>query len=446
MPIKTKVGEVIRGTKGSYEVVREITEGNMAWALEAKDIDHDGKRIFLKYYKSPTPTVDWYNDYISYVGEINRRLEENAAARYCVLSNDLFIANPRPSAEFCKSEFLFQTYDFIDSGYDMQKLLDTSDASVNERLLVAKIFLVAMSKVHEAGVIHCDLKPENVQLVLRSEVGASQKKWLPRMIDMDRSILADVEAPWTKGSNKEGYTGTPGYFSPEHLRGEKPQRASDVFTIGIILAELIGNGHPFRNYTADADALKQAILNGRYTPVSLLPGVDVPGTDFAKLIERCLSPDPVKRPTCAELHSTLRDAAGNDSVPDPHRVPPPTTPTRPPQSSESKQNPVRVVAIKLRGDKGEIVQYAPMVFGRNTLNGVSAQAEKFCSGSQFRLDYDKGTQTWYISPVEESTNFTGLNGNPLQVKTALNDGDTICLIGKASGRQAMPITVSLLPS
>ncbi len=463
MPIKTKVGEIIEGSKGKYEIVREITEGNMAWALEAKDIDHGGKRIFLKYYKSPTPTVDWYNDYIAYVGEINRRLEENAAARYCVLSNDLFVANPRPSAEFCDAEFLFQAYDFIDSGYDMQKLLDEGKTSVQERLLVAKIFLVAMRKVHDAGVIHCDLKPENVQLVTNSNSKATQKL-LPRMIDMDRSILEEIDAPWTKGSNREGYTGTPGYFSPEHLRGEKPQKASDVFTIGIILAELIGDGHPFRECSTDADALKAAVLGGKYRSVSLLPGLRISGVDYAKLIERCLSPDPSKRPTCAELHAALLEADCDTSAPvptshpssEPQSAPTPTpTPSPSPEPApapaptpvpkqEKQQATKRVVAIKLRGDAGEIIQHTSMVFGRYTLNAVSAQAERLCGSSQFRLDYEQDSCSWFISPIEGCTNLTGLNGAPLHEKTLLKEGDTICLIGKASGKKAMEITVSLV--
>ena len=82
MPPNPKLGSVVAGRRGRYELVREITQGNMAWSLEARDLDHDKRKVFLKYYKSPTPTVDWFEDYVRYVEEINRRLEQSSAALY----------------------------------------------------------------------------------------------------------------------------------------------------------------------------------------------------------------------------------------------------------------------------------------------------------------------------------------------------------------------------
>lgn len=448
MPPNPKLGSVVVGRHGRYELVREITQGNMAWSLEARDLDHGNRKVFLKYYKSPTPTVDWYEDYVRYVDEINRRLEQSAAAQYCVLSTDLFTANPRPG--LCRSEFFYQTYDFIESGYDLRGLLDRGDISWEKRKTMAKVFLVAMKKVHAAGVVHCDLKPENVQMLPDDSVKVGL---IPRMIDMDRSILADVEAPWTRGELKEGYTGTPGYLSPEHLRGEKPTTASDVFTIGIILGELLGNGHPFAEERGDAEAYKAAVLAGRFTPVQLqgpLGESETQAAEFARWIERCLQPTAAARPSCEELHKALLqlDKGNPAPAPEPPTLPPdmpPLPPEAAPEAEKKEPAKPRAVALKLVGDSGELVQRFSMNFGSATLGDLSSQA-RFAEKEQFCLDYVPETQEWFVQPpVREPKNLTALNGAALTKRTRLADGDVICLLGRKSGKTAMELRVSLIP-
>lgn len=448
MPPNPKIGSVINGRKGRYELVREITQGNMAWSLEARDLDHGNRKVFLKYYKSPTPTVDWYEGYVRYVEEINRRLEQSSAAQYCVLSTDLFTANPRPG--MCRSEFLYQTYDFIESGYDLRGLLDRGDTSWEKRKTMAKVFLVAMKKIHASGVVHCDLKPENVQMLPDASVKVGL---IPRMIDMDRSILSDVEAPWTRGEMKEGYTGTPGYLSPEHLRGEKPTTASDVFTIGIILGELLGNGHPFDRVRGDAAAYKDAVLAGRFTPVRLqgpLGESDEFAAEFARWIQLCLQPTAAARPTCEELHKALLQLDKGNPAPAPEPTSlPPDMPPLPPEAipTPEKKEPAgpRAIALKLEGDTGRLIQRFSMDFGSNILGAVSSQA-RFAEKEQFRLEYLPEAQEWYAVPVARVTkNLTALNGSPLTERTRLADGDVICMLGRSSGKTAMELRVSLIP-
>lgn len=431
MPPNPKIGNIIQGKNSRYEIVREITQGNMAWALEARAIDDlDGKKVFLKYYKSPTPTVDWYHDYISYVDEINRRLAESDAAQYCVLSTDLFTANPKPGK--CHSEFLYQTFDFIENGYDLRGLLDNKGGTPWEkRVTMAKIFLVAMRKIHDAGVVHCDLKPENIQMLPKSSTKVGM---IPRMIDMDRSILSYKAAPWTTGSQKEGYTGTPGYLSPEHLKGEKPREKSDVFTIGIILAELLGHGHPYGSSVQSPETYKKAVLNGRFTRVQTeqrLPG-------FEELLNRCFAPNINDRPTSAELHKALLAAGSSDGAPIPA---PPSAPEPPPALPVNTH-----VALRLKGNIGELVQRFSMDFGKHSLSSISSDAT-YCSRScQFRLEYDSNAKEWYIIPPnKELTNLTALNKKVFTNKTKLSEGDVICLVGKGdSGKSAMELYVSFI--
>lgn len=459
MPPTPKIGFVAPGSKGDYRLERLITEGNMAWSLEATDIRNGNTRVFLKYYKSPTPKVDWYSAYVDYVHELNNRLETSSAAKYCVLCKDLFTANPRPGK--CPDDYFYQVYDFIQAD-DLRGLMDKEDITWNKRKDIAKIFLVSMKKIHEAGVVHCDLKPENVQMLPDS---GTKLGLIPRMIDMDRSILADQIAPWTQGENKEGYTGTPGYLSPEHLRGEAPQTASDVFTVGLILGELLCGLHPFSAYLHQPELYKDAVLKGgAFQPVVLLGPVgdgEAGAKEYASLIERCFDPQPSQRPTCEELHRALVDldknrsteeipvtlpkppppaeapAGGGTSLPKPAAMPSkPAAPATPPKEEEP------VCAVKLTGDIGKVLIRLDMDLGKNSLGIASSQAN-FAERDQFHLAQKAGK--WYISPCAgEVRNLTALNGEPVDAERELHAGDVICLMGKTSGKKAMELTVEIV--
>ncbi len=471
MPIKPKIGSVISGNAGNYKLINLITEGNMSWSLEAR-LEETNERVFLKYYKSPTPKVSWFEDYVNYVHTINKRLEDSAANQYCVLCNDLFTANPNP--EINPYDYLFQAYEFIDSGQNLRDILNDDSISWERRKGIAKIFLVSMCKIHDVKVVHADLKPENVQMLPDDH---TRLGIIPRMIDMDRSIMEDVVAPWTTGSDKEGYVGTPGYFSPEHLRGEIPTTASDVFTIGIILCELLCGNHPFATFLEDADDYREAVLQGnRYEPIGLIGDLgDKPGNaqQFEELLSRTLSPNPAERPTCKELHRSLLSLDRKASVALPPSSTPPTRTyseearsTAPSKTTHSthrtKEGTVdtetsggkviidklpptetkkTITTLQLMGDMGVFKARISMDVGRGALGGVSSES-RYCARYQFKVE--RQGDTWRIRPCDGDppATMTMVNGVELTAPVALNNGDVICLQGRTSGKQAMRLTVS----
>lgn len=437
MPPTPKIGSTIKGKKGSYLLEELITEGNMSWALKARNTATK-EQVFMKYYKSPTPTVSWYEDYLSYVAKLNSRLEESEAHQYCVLAQDLFTANPKPG--MCPSDFFFSTYEFITGGNDMRKMLDSGTLSWEQRKKMAKVFLASMRRVHKAGVVHCDLKPENIQMLPDSN---STMGLIPRMIDMDFSIIENDRAPWTVGPDKTGYTGTPGYFSPEHLNNSTPTSASDVFTIGIILSELLVNTHPFaKAHEQGKEAYAAAVHAGnQFTPVTLIGDLgNTPehALEYAKLIEQCFSPAPTKRPTCEMLHRKLLELDKVSSttplrpdIPIPTPTPEPEPPPAPPKAT----------TLVLTGDLGNREFRLSMDAGSTILGDVTSQA-RFCEKMQFHLE--KRGDEWYISPAKAVTrNLTAVNGTPITQEVKLTEGDTVCLIGKTSGKTAMNLAVSI---
>lgn len=144
----------------------------------------------------------------------------------------------------------------------------------------------ALEAIHGAGLVHRDLKPSNVLL---SADG-------PRLIDFGISAVAGASVLTETGM----MVGTPGFMSPEQVTGKTVGPASDVFSLGAVLAfAAIGVG-PFG--TGSAHAVNFCAVYEEPDLGGLPPGLDVIG--------RCLAKDPGQRPTVPDLVAALARALG----------------------------------------------------------------------------------------------------------------------------------------
>lgn len=156
----------------------------------------------------------------------------------------------------------------------------------------------AVHYLHGRGILHLDLKPSNIV----SERG------LAKILDLS---IAQPPGPCKKGA------GTVQYMAPEQVRGDRVDSATDVWGIGAVLFETATAEPPFNaeeeeTYTGEgtssggtwteAEIEDYDQISGRADPVRAHRRV--PGA-FNDLIARCLDPDPAKRPTLADLTSTL---------------------------------------------------------------------------------------------------------------------------------------------
>ncbi|MDT8342110.1 MAG: protein kinase [Longimicrobiales bacterium] len=144
--------------------------------------------------------------------------------------------------------------------------------------------LNGVAAAHEEGVIHRDLKPENV-VRSRPEPGPP----VVRILDFG---VAKVRPTGTMDGNLTAtgvVVGTSGYMSPEQLRGQDVDERSDIFAIGVMVAEAVAGRRPFTGATFDE--LLLAILLEPYR----LPGDAPEFRALDSVLQRCLAKDPADR-------------------------------------------------------------------------------------------------------------------------------------------------------
>jgi serine/threonine protein kinase len=226
MAKKLKLGDAIRG----YRVTKVFGPGRMAISYAA--LAPSGGKVFLKQYKSPAPSVVWYKPFVDYQRELSSRVRSGKAAHFAVRQVDAF-------EEERGGRCYFQAYEFVENGADLEQILegerdrhrDTHIAPISDpaiwarHVTWAKVLMTGIATLHEAGIVHADLKPANAYMIEDASIAAGYQL---KLIDMDFSLLTDRRAPW---HGFQGYVGTDNYRSPEHIaRKSIPIPASDVFT------------------------------------------------------------------------------------------------------------------------------------------------------------------------------------------------------------------------
>jgi hypothetical protein len=176
-------------------------------------------------------------------------------------------------------------------GEDLEALLQSRGA-VDEATIIDIILPVVagLMAVHEAGVVHRDLKPGNIFLTR-----GRNDEIEPKLLDfgISKANRADLLTT-TSGSKTQGnglLMGTPFYISPEAVQGREINARSDQYSIGVVLYECAAGFNPF---TANTFAeVVQRITTGNYVPLSQhCPRIS---KRLSRIIERAMSLEPERR-------------------------------------------------------------------------------------------------------------------------------------------------------
>jgi serine/threonine-protein kinase len=197
-------------------------------------------------------------------------------------------------------------------GPSLRQLLEKHGRmSIAKAVNIARQAAAALGYAHQHGVVHRDIKPDNILLDGAGRVRVT-----------DFGIAKAAEAASGANLTTEGMVvGTPQYMSPEQATGDKIGTRSDIYSLGIVLYEMLAGKVPFEGESVQSILMKQATADP--TPIREIRR-DVP-VELATVVDRMLVKDPGGRfPTVAALDAALTavPAAGANARTRRRRCPP----------------------------------------------------------------------------------------------------------------------------
>jgi serine/threonine-protein kinase len=148
---------------------------------------------------------------------------------------------------------------------------------------------------HRAGILVCDVKPENVMVVSGPLIGlAPQGTVWCKLIDFGAALSLPVKISDNLGERRQNRAGTPAYASPELILGHPLDLTSDVYSLGVLLYELVAGCYPY-DAESDEEHMRMAV-EASPIPLSARRGEIAEGGPLELFVARCLSRDPYARP------------------------------------------------------------------------------------------------------------------------------------------------------
>ena len=259
-----------------YEILEELGKGGMGEVYKVRDKTLD-EEMALKVLK---PEIAADKDIIErFKNEL--KFARKIAHRHVCKMFDLSEEEETP----------YITMEYV-KGEDLKSFIRKKEKLKEEEVIViAKQVCEGLAEAHRLGVVHRDLKPQNIMIDKDGDTKV-----------MDFGIARSVEAP---GVTQSGVMiGTPDYMSPEQAEGEEADQRSDIYALGVILYEMVTGSVPFKGDTAFSVALKHKSKLPS-DPRKLNPDIS---DDLSRLILICMEKERERRYQTAEaLLADLRN-------------------------------------------------------------------------------------------------------------------------------------------
>ncbi|WP_328424486.1 serine/threonine-protein kinase [Streptomyces sp. NBC_00443] len=261
---------------GRYRLLAKLGHGGMGTVWRAKDETVD-REVAVKEPRVPDHLPDRER---SNAFERMRR-EARAAARLdhpaVVNVHDVAVVDGQP---WIVMELV--------QGRTLGDALQEGTLGARDAARIGLEVLGALEAAHAAGILHRDVKPDNVLLGRH-----------------DRVVLTDFGIAQIEGetnlTDTGGFVGSPEYIAPERVLGQRPGPASDLWSLGVLLYAATEGVSPFRR--SNTPATLQSVLNATPAPPASAQG------PLAEAINGLLQKDPARRPNAAQTRALLEQTA-----------------------------------------------------------------------------------------------------------------------------------------
>ena len=279
------VGQTLAGT---YAVTRVLGEGGMGRVYEARHLRIGGKRFAIKALHPE----------FARNAEVLSRFQREAEAAASVHSPHVIevydVLRTDDGRPFIVAEFL-------DGRELAEHIVDVGRLEVPDAVRIARQICDGLASAHEMGVVHRDMKPENVFLL--------GDRTSPSVKILDFGISKHGDKPGTQLTKTGVIMGTPSFMAPEQARGEKVSTPADVYAVGAILYTMLTGRRPFDEGDPTA-TLTALLLEDPPRPRSLEPSIP---PALEAVIQRAMAKDDTER------HPDMR-ALSRDLEPFEHRI------------------------------------------------------------------------------------------------------------------------------
>ena len=272
---------------GPYEVTRKLGQGGMGVVFLARDA-RLGRSVALKLLHS------------SLTQDANRVRRFQQEARAASALNHPNIITIYEVGQLAGQDYI--AAEFIE-GPTLREMLGRGPLGLRDTLEVVTQVAHALEAAHQAGIVHRDIKPEN--LMLRSDGYAKVLDFgLAKLTEQEHALGETKASEEDIGQTNPGMVlGTVSYMSPEQALGRVVDRRSDLFSLGVVLYELLAGVPPFKGHRTAA--LLDAIIHHDPLPLTELRSGLPPELD--RIVTRALEKDrELRYQTAGDLRADLK--------------------------------------------------------------------------------------------------------------------------------------------